>query len=185
MRIGWTALTIGSISCTMLIGISGSFWGSSAHAGQCVSIAHKNGQEILTNSCGSCRVVDIERRRPGTSKPTSHTYTLPTGAPLPLSFRGPGATRIGAERPCDNTAPPQGNANADDGKACVSFQQSPSAGPIMLNGCNSCRLVVVERVNATGGERHNRYSLVGNSYVPVRADGAASARIVSDGPCPN
>lgn len=155
-----------------------------AQANQCVAITRQQGQEVLVNSCGSCRTVDIERRRPGMEKPTSHSYTLPSGTPLPLSFRGPGSTRISAEKPCDNTPAPQGNANADDGKECVTFQQNPKAGPVMLNGCNACRLVVLARIDAAGGEKFNRYTVVANSYVPVRAEGAASARIVSDGPCP-
>jgi hypothetical protein len=154
-----------------------------AEASQCIALTHQQGQEMLVNSCGSCRIVNVDRLRPGMDKATSHTYTLPTGVPLPLSFRGPGTTRIMSEKPCDNAAP-QGNANADDGKNCVSFQHNPEAGTVMLNGCRVCRLVVVERVDASGGQKYNRYSLVANSYVPLRADGAASARIVSDGPCP-
>jgi hypothetical protein len=92
---------------------------------------------------------------------------------------------VSSEKPCDNTPAPQGNATADDGKDCVTFQQNPDAGTVMLNACKICRLVVVERVDAKGGEKHNRYYLVANSYVPLQAQGATSARIVSDGPCPN
>lgn len=183
MRAAAMALVIGLVASVLPIGSTVTLIGKPVQASQCVGIAHQKGQEVLVNSCGSCRVVDIERRRPGMDKPTNHTYTLPSGVPLPLSFRGPGSTRVSTEKPCENMATPQ--SNADDGKACVSFQQNPKAGTVMLNGCNACRLVVVERIDATGGEKHNRYSLVGNSYLPVHADGAASARIVSDGPCPN
>lgn len=185
MRAGFISFVVRLIGIAVLIGATMTFAGKQATASQCVGVAYQKGQEVLVNSCGSCRVVDVERRRPGMDKPTNHTYTLPAGVPLPLSFRGPGSTRVSTEKPCDNMAPAQGNANADDGKACVSFQQNPKAGTVMLNGCNSCRLVVVERTDTAGGEKHNRYSLVGNSYLPIRADGATSARIVSDGPCPN
>ena len=185
MRAGLATVAATMIGFVLLTGAISISFAQSAGANQCVGINHQRGQEVLVNTCGSCRVVDIERRRPGMDKPTNHTYTLPTGVPLPLSFRGPGSTRVSSEKPCDNMAAPQGNANADDGKQCVTFQQNPKAGTVMLNGCNACRLVVVERTDSAGGEKHNRYSLVGNSYLPIRAERSTGARIVSDGPCPN
>lgn len=147
----------------------------------CVDVVTARGAEYLVNRCGQCRTAEVERQRPGMEKPTQHTYTLPTGAPLQLSFLGPGFTRVRSDRACPGTT--RREASADDGQACVSLQRSPQSGPVMLNECNGCRQVVLQRFGADTTQ--NKYLLAGRSYMPIQANGAAGARILSDGPCPN
>ena len=153
--------------------------------GHCVDLRKSQGIEYLVNSCGRCQIVEVERNRPGMVKPTQHSYTLPTGSPLQLSFLGPGDTRVRKERSCDKTAS-QPNI-ADDGKTCVSLQKNASKGMVLLNSCSVCRLAIVERLGLRDGDPngHRPYALTARSIIPIKSQGATGARIVRDGPCPN
>jgi len=60
------------------------------------------GRETVVNTCGACIAVTIERRRPGQGgrPPNLRDYTIPAATNQPLSFRGPGSSRIIREAPC-------------------------------------------------------------------------------------
>jgi len=60
------------------------------------------GREALRNTCETCITVKVERRRPGQSAgtPNVREYNIPSGTVQPLSFRGPGLTRIVNETAC-------------------------------------------------------------------------------------
>jgi len=60
------------------------------------------GREIILNACESCIKVKVERHRPGQNlgTPNQRDYIIPSGSHQPLSFRGPGLTRIVSEGAC-------------------------------------------------------------------------------------
>ncbi len=187
----------GLIACVM-----GALWGTSpalaapmarsvatdgalvlAAAGQrrCVGLQRSGRGEVLFNGCGACRTVEVERRRPGMETPTERNYVLPAGTRQPLSFRGPGSTRLRGEKPCDaKTAPRHGTQAAAQ---CISVQRTEKVGTVMLNSCGVCRRVVVARFGADGGSRERSYVVRAHDYLPLRAEGARRASIVHDLPC--
>jgi len=59
-------------------------------------------RETIVNVCQGCVVVKLSRQRPGNinGMPSERTFTLLPGNQLPLSFKGPGQTRITSESPC-------------------------------------------------------------------------------------
>jgi len=87
-------------------------WSETAEAialNRCVRVMRDQvGRETLVNTCTKCVLVKIERRRPGNPNltPTMRDFTVPRGAKQPLSFRGPGKTRIMSEMDC-HALPPQ------------------------------------------------------------------------------
>lgn len=70
---------------------------------RCVRIVRDQvGRETLVNTCNACVLARVERRRPGNpnNPPNLRDYTIPQGSKQPLSFRGPGKTRILSEVDC-------------------------------------------------------------------------------------
>lgn len=66
------------------------------------------GRETVVNACNTCITVTVERRRPGLNNdmPSIRNYNIPSGTHQPLSFLGPGGTRIVNETACPSA---QGN----------------------------------------------------------------------------
>ncbi len=151
---------------------------------RCVNLARDGGRQVLVNSCGACLVVKLQRSRPGGAFPTSRTYPIPPRSRVPLSFRGPGRTRLLSETPCRGA--PEDAANAGEEQRapeCIRLLDLAGAGPSLFNTCRSCRTVVVERLGDGLKQPRQTYSITGKSHVPLPTAGASGARIVSDRPC--
>lgn len=154
---------------------------------KCVRVVRHASGDMLANGCAACRLVSVQRARPGISKPTSQTLTVPERTSQPLPFRGPGHTRITAERPCPGAAPQplRATSASDDSSAgkCVRFLKSRAGGAALVNPCQVCRTVKVEFVDIAGNRTHRAFAMAPRSPLKFPGAGLAEARILTDAPC--
>jgi len=151
--------------------------------------------EQLINSCNSCRIVKLQRKRPSAAAPITRTYTVPPKTTTNLSFRGPGRSRVLSDTSChpgvidDKDKHKENKSNPSSsgvGKRCILMQRIDKAGVTGLaiaNTCKECRIAVVVRVDLSGSRRSQNIAISGNSIIPLPAKGAAQAGIMSEKPC--
>jgi hypothetical protein len=147
--------------------------------------------EQLINSCNSCRIVKLQRKRPGAAAPITRTYTVPPKTTTNLSFRGPGRSRVLSDRSCHPGVVGDNEIGSNPlsttvGKRCILMQRVDKAGVTGLalaNTCKECRIVVVDRVDLSGSRRSQNIAISGNSVIPLPANGAAQAGIMSEKSC--
>ncbi len=156
-------------------------------AWKCVRLATQAGREILVNPCPACRIVHLERKRPGGGFPAQRTYTVPERSRVTLSFRGPGRTRILSDGPCRGASPADAGEEppGDRGEAkCTQFRRAKGGPVVLFNRCRACRAVVVERAGPGGVSKRQTFAVAGGSSVPLARPGApVQARIVAEKPC--
>jgi hypothetical protein len=145
---------------------------------KCVSVARQAGRDVLVNRCASCRMVSIQKKRPGKGFPVTRELTLAKRSTTTLSFRGSGSVRILSDSGCDEAPAAQSR-----GEKCVRFHRFPDGSPALFNQCPACRVVVIEREAESGRRTRTPYSVTNRAYVPLRTDGAKVARIISDRAC--
>ena len=158
---------------------------------KCTRLIKTPGGEQLINTCGSCRIVKVQRKRPGAEAPINRTYTVPPKTTTGLSFRGPGRSRILLDTSCRPGATDGAKTRATPsseggGKRCILMQRIEKFGIIGLalaNTCNECRTAVVDRIDASGSRRSQNVVIGGKSVIPLPAKGAAQAGIMSEKPC--
>jgi len=158
---------------------------------KCTRVATTLSGEQLINTCGSCRIVKIQRKRPSAAAPINRTLTLAPKTTTGLSFRGPGQSRILSDTPCRPSAingarPKPKKSTKSDGKRCIIMQRTNKAGVTGLalaNTCNECRMAVVDRINGKGERRSQSIAIGGRSQMPIKALGALKAAILDDSPC--
>lgn len=153
--------------------------------GKCARVIRDASGDMVENRCLSCRLVSVQRTRPGAGKPTSQNITVPKTSRQPLPFRGPGRTRITAERNCPGTAPEPIRADAVSatGKKCVRFLMNRDGRAALINPCKACRAVKVEFVDIAGNRTHRAFAVAPRSPLKFPAKGLAKARILTDAPC--
>ncbi len=158
-----------------------------AKARKCVRLGTQAGRGILVNACPACRIVHLERKRPGGAFPAQRTYTVPERSRVTLSFRGPGRTRILTDEPCRSASPEDaGEEPPGDGRQakCIHLRRTTGGSVVLFNGCRACRAVVVERAGAGGARKTQTFAVAGGSSVPLARPGApVQARIVTEKPC--
>jgi hypothetical protein len=157
----------------------------------CTRLVRTLSGDQLVNTCASCRIVKLQRKRPSSAAPINRTYTLAPKTTTDLSFRGPGQTRINSDTPCRPSA--SGSAPKSDpkkikgdGKRCIVLQRTQKAGITGLalaNTCNECRMAVIDRINAKGERRSQSIAIGGRSLLPIDPLGALQAAILDDKPC--
>ena len=158
---------------------------------KCSRLIKTPGGEQLINTCGSCRIVKVQRKRPGADAPINRTYTVPPNTTTNLSFRGPGRSRILSDSPCHSGAANGKKTGASPpsyrgGKRCILMQRVEKAGITglaLVNTCNECRTAVVDRINSTGSRRSQNIVLSGKSVISLPAKGATQAGIMSEKSC--
>jgi hypothetical protein len=149
--------------------------------------------EQLINSCNSCRIVKLQRKRPGAAAPITRNYTVPPKTTTNLSFRGPGRSRVLSDTSCHpeviNDKHKENKSNKSSsrvGRRCILMQRIDKAGVIGLalaNTCKECRIAVVDRIDLSGSRRSQNIAISGNSIIPLPAKGAAQAGIMSEKSC--
>ena len=149
-----------------------------ARTKKCVTLMRQAGRDVLVNRCASCRVVSVQKNRPGEGFPVTRTLTLAKRSKTPLSFRGPGNARILSDAACGDSTPEK-----LQGGKCVRFHRFPDGSPALFNQCPACRIAVVEREAVNGHRTRTSYSVTNRAYVPLLTHGAKAARIVSDKAC--
>jgi hypothetical protein len=154
-------------------------------APRCVYLEKRQGRDHLVNQCPACRMVKVQRLRPGNPVPSERTYTVMERSSALLSFRGPGRTQVISESSCRPDAPPDTapQARTQGPKRCVAFHRPGNSGLALMNSCNACFAVLIERIGAGGARSEQVYELLGNSLKALASRGAAQARIVGEIPC--
>lgn len=154
-------------------------------ADACVRLVRVPGGETLVNGCDQCRQVNVQRRRPGGGVPSVRKITLPQKSAQPLPFRGPGHTRITGVGGCEGKgdAPFRTGSQMTEASNCVRFEQTATGEAVLVNTCQVCRTVGVERADTAGRATQARYAVPARSMMPFKARGAATARIISDDVC--
>ncbi|MBT5299369.1 MAG: hypothetical protein HOL41_13570 [Rhodospirillaceae bacterium] len=158
-------------------------------AGRCTRVAKQGGSEFIINNCHTCRVVNIQRKRRGIAMPVMRTFNVRARSKFPVSFKGPGISRITSEVACEgekgaaqNIIDPRSQQTAQ--RNCVSVRQSSSGQVVLVNGCNSCRGAAIERF-APGGKSMGRqaYKMKPQSVIPINPKGAVGVSYLADVAC--
>ena len=149
--------------------------------GQCVMLGRQSGRELLVNTCKTCGIVKVTRKRPGSNPAIHREYPVPAKSKTELSFRGPGQTRLVSDAPCFDE---EKAAEEDSGaKKCTQLQRRIDGGLVVINTCNGCRQVVTERLGPGGFKDKQTLTIAGLAYVPVKSKGASTAKILSEKKC--
>jgi len=164
-------------------------------AGRCTRLIRRAGSETLVNTCNTCLMVNLARKRSGIALPVRRSFSLAPKSTFPVPFRGPGRTRITSEVPCKGTAEEAPNlANTDsrqqrkDDSAvqCVQLKQGSSGNPVLVNACKKCRAAAIRRMNAAGSPMGQQaYLLQPDAIVSIEARGAAAVGLLADIDCPS
>lgn len=159
-------------------------------AKRCVRIQRQGNIETLINSCTVCQIVTITRSRPGSQVPTGRQINVQARSTFPGPFRGPGRSRITAERPCKGERGGQKDLleefnQPNTAPKCVNMERSPDNSVALVNTCGECRAVAIERTVASNGQRARDYVvLAGRSRIPVASRGYSSVGLLAEIPCP-
>ena len=157
-------------------------------AKRCARVVHQAHTEYIVNACNTCRVVNIRRKRRGIAMPIMRTFNVQANSKLPMSFRGPGRSRISSEVPCEGSTGAGINvinpkAPKQPAKQCV-ILQSTATGVVLINTCSNCRGAAVERFAANGRSMGRQaYKLNPLSVIPVKSKGAIQVSYLADVPC--
>jgi len=154
-----------------------------AAADRCVRLVRVPGGETLVNGCDQCKMINVQRRRPGVAVPSVRKITLPQQSSQPLPFRCPGQTRVIGVGTCQDEAPFRTGTKMTEPAKCVRFEQTATGDAMLVNSCQVCRVVGVERMDTRGKATPARYAVPARTMMPFKARGAATARIVSDDVC--
>jgi len=164
-----------------------------AAAERCTRVVHDGGTEYIVNACNACRVVNIRRKRRGIPMPIMRTYNVQARSKFPVSFKGPGKSRISSEVPCKgeagagtNIMDPKSRAAGQQTpqKQCVTLKGTPGGNVVLINNCASCRGAAVERYAANGKPMGRQaYKLNPLSVIPIKSKGAAQVGYLADVPC--
>ncbi len=162
---------------------------SQAAANSCVRLVPNGGSETIINACGACRVVNIRRKRHGIALPITRSFNVQPKTTFPLSFKGPGRSRITSVVPCEgeagsakNLVKPQAREIAQ--KQCVTLKQIKGGGVALVNACGQCRAAAVERYNPQGRSLGREAFKIGSQSVKtIPARGAAKVAFLADIPC--
>ena len=147
-------------------------------AAKCVRLGKSSGRETLTNRCGDCRTVKLQRRRPGADFPAVRTVTVPKLSRIELSFRGPGRTRIVSDQSCRGE---KAQLPGDDGQRCTQIKVTKNGTLALINQCAICRIAVVEIAVQGGGRKMQTMAVDARSAAPI--GGAGQARVLTEKSC--
>lgn len=155
---------------------------SAQAASQCVLLVGSAVSRTLVNTCDNCRVAKIEVTRPGASTPVNRAYTLAEKSKMPLPLKNANKVRVLGDEPC---APASGS-NAASQEQCLVLTANKQGDPVLLNGCDGCRMAQLEWKLPDGVAVQENQPVVGRSYTALqqKAD-AAQLRVVGEQACKN
>ncbi len=148
---------------------------------KCTRLVRNGNREALINTCGTCRVVSVIRKRAGISTPVRREFNLPARSQFQVPFRGPGQSRITSDIPCKSE-----QNNPVQGEQCVKLEERGPGNVVLVNSCGTCRGVAVQRVDKTGRPLGlQAYKLFPLAVARVAPKGAASVTISGEVACPS
>jgi len=156
-------------------------------ATKCTRLVRRGSSETLINTCNTCRIVSVTRKRKGIATPTRREFNLSARSQFPVPFRGPGSSRITSDILCKGAKSKNAHpVNSAQDKKCVALEQRPGGKVVLVNSCGSCRGVAVHRVNKAGRSLGlQAYKLFPQAVARVAPKGAASVIISGEVACPS
>ncbi len=146
---------------------------------KCLVLDRQGGFESIVNFCDECRTAKVSRKRPGQNL-IHRTLPIPGNKKVSTPFRGPGKTRIITETFCGNKDPA---TKRENDRQCVGIRPMRKTAFTLVNVCEKCRQVVIER-EAGKGQKTRTVSVVnGRSYMPLPQEGMVNARIIDERAC--
>lgn len=149
---------------------------------RCIHLITSGDKRTLVNVCGTCRRVETERRRPEDATPALRAYSVPANTRVALDLRGPARMRVLREEACQNTEAPVSVGVADH-LDCTAIDRDSSGDAVVTNGCDACRVAVLERVYSNGARSRQAMTVPANGRVAISIRGASSGRILADRAC--
>ena len=159
-------------------------------AQRCTRLIPTGGREIIVNACGACRTVGITRKRPGIAVPVIRSFNVLAKSTFQVPFRGPGRSRVTSERACKGEAGASKNLvepgpKMKTAEACVGLEKATAGGVVLVNKCQVCKAVLIERQNRLGGSvRRQAYKVPPSTVLPVPSKGQALVGLVGEIDCP-
>ena len=164
---------------------------SPVQAERCTRVIQQSGTEYIVNTCNTCRKVNIRRKRRGVAMPVMRTYNIHPRSKFPTSFKGVGRSRITSEILCEGAQGASTNIMAPKPrktrrKQCVMLKATVTGSVVLVNNCDGCRGVAIERY-ATNGKSMGRqaYKMKPLSVMHVKSKGSAQVGYLADVPCPS
>ena len=156
-------------------------------APKCTRLVRRGRSETLINTCNTCRIVGVTRKRQGIPTPVRREFNLAARSQFPVPFRGPGSSRITSDVLCKGERNKNAHpVNSAKDKKCVALEQRPGGKVVLVNSCQACRGVAVHRVNKAGRSLGlQAYKLFPQAVARVAPKGAASVTISGEVACPS
>ncbi|MBL95553.1 MAG: hypothetical protein CMF70_09660 [Magnetovibrio sp.] len=150
-------------------------------------IRGESNSETIYNRCTICRIVTIIRSRPGNSVPSSRTYNIQPNTYISVPFKGPGASRITRNSPCEGA--PGGPINLIEKKKKSEQQKclqiiGKNGRFYLVNQCSQCRKGGILRTEKSSGKKNFKgYKIPGKNVQPLASLGFSQAKLVIDAHC--
>ena len=148
---------------------------------RCIRTRKRLGRFELVNRCSVCRSVQIQHTRPNNRPAVLRDYYVTPKGVIILPFRGKGRTRVLTDSACERNDRLAKSAEKRS-QSCVRMRRD-TRGLMLINICSVCKVGVVERLFDGGRSDQKTVTIASNGYSPVTANGARSARLVSEVPC--
>ena len=148
---------------------------------RCIRTRKRSGRFELVNQCSVCRSVQIQHTRPNNRPAILRDYYMPPKGTITLPFRGKGRTRVLTDSACERNDRRAKSAEKRS-QSCVRMRRD-TRGLMLINICSVCKAGLVERLFDGGRSDQKRITIASNGFSPVTANGARSARLVSEVPC--
>lgn len=156
-------------------------------ANRCVRLMRRGGSETLVNTCGTCKIVGITRKRSGIAMPIRRSFNIQGGTSLDMPFRGPGSSRITSTQSCQDEAADARDADKSRlaNNQCLQLKQAVGGKVLLVNNCSTCRGGAVQRMNKIGQiVNRQAFRLKPKGETAVVSQGAAKVSIIADIACP-
>ncbi|MDA0305408.1 MAG: hypothetical protein O3B76_03875 [Proteobacteria bacterium] len=156
---------------------------------QCARLAPTGGREVIINACSTCVIVNITRKRPGIPAPVARSFNLQPKSSIQVPFRGPGRSRITSVIPCKGEKGAAPNLadekplNRKD-KKCVALENGKTGQVALVNSCQVCKAVLIERQNKSGKGKRQAYKVGPKSILPIQPKGATGVGLLAEINCP-
>ncbi len=157
-------------------------------ATKCVRLIRRGNQETLINTCGTCKIVGITRKRSGIAVPIRRSFNIQDGTTFPMPFKGPGSSRITSSQNCQDTVADTRDSDKKRIAAnqCLELKQTDKGIATLTNKCSTCRAGVIQRM-----DRNNKilereaFKINQNDKAVVISKGAAKVGLIADVACPS
>lgn len=159
-------------------------------ATKCLRLLRRGREETLINTCGTCKIVGVTRKRSGIAAPVRRSFNIRSGTTFPMPFRGPGSSRITSSKNCQDSVADARDSDKlrTSANRCLDLKPSNKGKGIatLINNCGSCRAGAVQRM-----DRNNKilerqaYRVKPNGSAIVLSKGAAKVGLIADIACPS